>query len=405
MGELSYLIVGNGMAGITAAQAIRRVDPSGRIQMIGDEGEPYYYRASLSEWISGETDDTMLPGRIPAFYEAMGIEQVDGHVTRVAPEARQIVLADGRTLAYDRLLIATGARANVSPLEGLDEVLVFRDLADARRIKERLAGGGRALIVGGGVLGLELAGALRKMDVEGIAVVQRTPPLGKPLLDEAASAWLEERMEADGVDVFVGDTVEVVVDGTAYLKSGSTWDFDVLVEAVGITPTFPEVPALEVGHGIRIDRRCRTNLRHVYAAGDCTETRSPGTDDWQPTRIWLECARQGRVAGRNMAGRQATLPEEAYFNASLLYTLFYAFIGQPHGEEGEVHVWQENDGYRKVRVVDGELVGALLLGERHGATALHRAIGQPVAEFGAAVARPDFAWNELTGQDWDYLFY
>jgi NAD(P)H-nitrite reductase large subunit len=399
------LIIGNGMAGITAAQAIRHADPCGRIQLVSDEGEPYYYRASLCEWIAGEIDETMLPGRTPAFYRQMGIEQTYGHVTHVAPEVRRVELADGGALRYDRLLIATGARANIYPVEGLDEVLVFRGLADARRIRERLVDGGRALIVGGGVLGLELAGALQRMAIADIAVVQRTPPLAKPLLDQAASAWVQERMRADGVDVFVGDTVERVVDGTAYLKSGSAWDVDVLVEAVGITPTFPEVPGLAVGRGIRIDQRCRTNLPDVYAAGDCAETRAPGTDRWQPTRIWLECAQQGKVAGRNMAGREATLPDEPYFNASLLYTVRYAFIGRPHGTEGEAHVWQKDDGYRKVRVVDGRLAGALLLGERHGAMALHRAIDQPVARFGAGVARPEFAWNDLSSQDWDYLFY
>jgi NADPH-dependent 2,4-dienoyl-CoA reductase/sulfur reductase-like enzyme len=405
MSEIKYLIIGNGMAGITAAQEIRHADPAGRILMISDEGEPYYYRASLSEWVSGEISDEMLPGRTPEFYDQMRIMRMSAHVARVDPEANQVHLADGEPFDYDKLLIATGAQANVYPVEGLEETLVFRGLADAREIKERLGCCGRALIVGGGILGLELAGALHKMGLPHIAVVQRTPPLGKPLLDAPASEWLQQRMQADGLDLFINDTVVRVKEQTALLESGRTWDFDIFVQAVGVTPVFPEVPGLAVGKGIRVDDRCHTNLPDIYAAGDCTETRVPGTDRWQTTRIWLDCALQGKTAGRNMAGKDTALPEQALFNASVIYTVLYTYVGDPHGEEGESYVWQEGDGYRKIRVLDGKMVGALLLGERHGSMALFKAIGQPVAQFGADVARPDSFFNDLTGQDWDYLFY
>jgi NAD(P)H-nitrite reductase large subunit len=197
----------------------------------------------------------------------------------------------------------------------------------------------------------------------------------------------------------------------AQLGSGRSWAFDALIQSVGVTPTFPEVEGLNVGRGIRIDAQCRTNLPGVYAAGDCTETRAPVGDRWRATRTWLECARQGKTAGRNMAadrsgaGRVQSLPPTPFYNASLIYTLFYAYIGEPHGERGEVHLWQADDGYRKVRVADGKLAGALLLGERRGSAALLAAIGQPVAEHGARIAAPDFAFNELTGRDWDYLWY
>jgi len=222
------------------------------------------------------------------------------------------------------------------------------------------------------------------------------------------------RMRADGIELFIGDTIARVEEQTAHLKSGGSWDFDALVQAVGITPVFPEAPGLVTGRGIRIDARCRTNLPTIYAAGDCTETRVPvdetrsfslPSDRWQTTRIWLDCAYQGKTAGRNMAGQDATLPDHPFFNASIIYTTFYASIGEPHGEEGEVFVWQEGNGYRKIRVVDGRLAGALLLGDRRGSMPIFKAIGQPVTEYGSDVAHPDFGWNDLTGRDWDYMFY
>ena len=212
-------------------------------------------------------------------------------------------------------------------------------------------------------------------------------------------------MEADGVEVFINDTVARVAGQKAIFESGRSWDFDLLVEAIGITPLFPAVSGLTTGKGIRIDERCRTNLDAIYAAGDCTETRAHGADRWQSTRIWLDCARQGRVAGRNMSGGAVSLSARPFFNASLIYTFEYAYIGEPHGAAGQAYIWRAGDCYRKVRAVDGKLAGALLLGERQGSMALLKAIGQPVAKFGDAIARPDFDWNNLSGQDWDYLFY
>lgn len=400
-----YLIIGNGVAGISAAQEIRYADPNGHIVLIGDEGESYYYRASLSEWISGRTTDAMLPGRTAAFYEQMRIHQVTGHVTRIDSAAKQVHFKDGRSIGYAKLLIATGARADVYPIPGLDHVMVFRSLADARSIKERLGCCGRALIVGGGILGLELAGALHTMTIRSIAVVQRSAPLGKPLLDAGAAEWLLTRMAADGVKVFLGDTVARVEAETAHFQSGQTWDYDVLIQAVGITPAFPELPGLEAGKGIRIDPRCRTNVSDVYAAGDCTETLATGGDRWQTTRIWLDSARQGKTAGRNMTGQDAMLPVEAFYNSSLIYTSNYAYIGQPHVETDEAFIWQAQAGYRKISVRDGRLMGALLLGERRGSMALHKAIGLPVDRLGGNIARPDMDWNDLTGRDWDYFFF
>ncbi|MBN1580958.1 MAG: FAD-dependent oxidoreductase, partial [Anaerolineae bacterium] len=384
----------------------------GRIMIISDEGEPYYYRASMSEWLSGELSDEMLPGRTRPFYTHIRLEQISAHVERVDPQAHRVYLDNGTSIGYQKLLIATGARANVFPIPGLETANVFRSLADARQIKEQLGCCGRALIIGGGVLGLELAGALHKMGIEHIAVVQRSGFVGKPLLDQPAAEWLQQRMRADGLDLFLNDAVERVAGQTAYLKSGPAWDFDTLVQAVGITPIFPEVPGLEVGQGIRIDDHGRTNLPDIYAAGDCTETRVPGdTDRWQTTRIWLDCARQGKVAARNMTGRLAALSDQPFFNASLIYTVVYTYLGEPHGQEGQVYLWQENanqthtGGYRKIRIVDGRLAGALLLGQRHGSMAMFKAIGQEVARIGQTVACPDFDWNELGEPNWDYLFY
>ena len=403
-----YVIIGNGVAGISAAQQIREVDADGEITIIGDEGESYYYRASLSEWISGDSTDEMVYARTPEFYREMNLDLVDGLVTEVLPEQKKLKLQNGKTQAYDKLLIATGARANSFPIEGLDEdeILVYRTWDHARTLKAEVGCCGRVLILGGGILGLELAGALVQMGIEDIAVVQVLDFMGGPVLDQPAGEWIHERMRADGVDLFISDTVERVEGGTAHFKSGRTWDFDLFVESVGIRQRYPDVPGLKTGRGIQIDEYARTNLPDIYAAGDCTETYDPESDEWRSTRIWLDCARQGKVAACNMTGIDDSLQKYPFFNASIIYDVHYAYLGDPHGEAGEAFVWTKGkDAYRKVRVVDGKLAGALLLGNRHGLMPLYQAIGEPVASFGDDIVRPGFPWNDLSGRDWDYLFF
>jgi NAD(P)H-nitrite reductase large subunit len=218
-------------------------------------------------------------------------------------------------------------------------------------------------------------------------------------------------MRADGIELFLEDTVERVEGETAHLTSGRTWDFDTFVQSVGVHPVYPEVPGLTVGRGIRIDAFSQTNLPDVYAAGDCTETQKPGSDRWETTRIWLDGARQARVAACRMTGgavaqaRVEAILKRPFLNASIIYTLLYSLIGRPHDEGGEVYLWKDGDAYRKFRVVGGRLAGAMLIGQRHGTMAIFDAVGQRVSRFGADIARPDFPWSELGGQDWDYMFY
>ncbi len=403
MTALRYIIVGNGVAGITAAQEIRQLDEEGKITIISDE-EDYYYRASLSEWISNRNTAEMMNGRTADFYDKLRLERVPGKVTQVDAPGHQVRLGEMK-LDYDRLLIATGAKPNRIPVSGLEESLVFRSFKDARIIQEQVGCCNRVLILGGGILGLELAGALHLLGIRELAVVQVMDYVGGPLLDYPAAEWLQEKMRADGISLFLADTIEQVEGHEAVFKSGKRWEFDLFVQSVGVKPQFPDIPGLVTGRGIQIDDLGRTNLADVFAAGDCTETYHADLDRWMTTRIWLDGARQGRAAAYAMAGQPFSMDHMPFFNASYIYTERYGYLGDPHGADGEVFVWQTDSAYRKVRIVDGKLAGGLLLGNRHGMMAMFKAIGKPVPETGSGLAMPDFAWNDFTGGDWDYHFY
>jgi NADPH-dependent 2,4-dienoyl-CoA reductase/sulfur reductase-like enzyme len=403
MTALHYVIIGNGVAGVTAAQEIRKLDGDGKITIVSDEDE-YYYRASLSEWISNRNTEEMMNGRTALFYDEMRLERVFGMVTQVDPAAHQVMIGQKR-LDYDRLLIATGAQPNQISIPGLEESLVFRSFKDARDIQEQVGCCNRVLILGGGILGLELAGALHLLGIKDVAVVQVMDYVGSPLLDRPAAEWLQDKMKADGIELFIADTIEQVDGKEAVFKSGKRWQFDLFVQSVGVKPRFPVVAELNIGRGIQIDEKSQTNLPDVFAAGDCTETYHADRDRWMTTRIWLDGTRQGRAAAYAMTGHAFSMDDTPFFNASYIYTERYGYIGDPHGEDGETFIWKTDTDYRKVRMVDGRLAGGLLLGNRHGMMAMYKAIGKSVTETGPGLAMPDFDWNDIAGNDWDYHFY
>ncbi len=334
----------------------------------------------------------------------MKFDCIHGYVKRIDPESKQVWLED-RPVSYDKLLIASGATPNELAFPGLTDFLVFRDFMDAAKIKEQVSSSKRVLILGGGILGLELAGALNKLGIENIAIVQLTNFVGGPLLDQKAAEWLQEKIRGDGITLFLSDSLDHVEDHTAILKSGLTWKFELFVQSTGIRPQFPEIPGLKSGRGIQIGDQSQTNLPDIFAAGDCTEFYNPKLDRWMTTRIWLDGARQGRAAANAMAGNYLELNHPPFFNASFIYKERYAYIGEPHEADGENYVWKTKSAYRKIRVLDGKLAGALLIGNRHGMMAIYHAIGKTVQEKDLALASPDYKWNELTGADWDYLFY
>jgi len=398
-----YVIVGNGVAGMSAAERLRQRDPEARITLVSDESQPYYYRASLSEWIAGETDCSSLYGRTRAFYDQMRLEAVWSRVGRAVPDRQRAILDDGSELPYDALLLATGAQPIRLEIPGLRESLAFRTWADARAIRERLGCCGSALIVGGGVLGLELAGALHRMGIASIAVVQRDAYVGRPLLDEAASEFVMQRMVADGIALYLHDTLQRVEGKRAIMDSGQRREFDILVQAIGVRATIPDVPELAVGRAVRIDAAGRTNLPRVFAAGDCTETYDTTSEAWRPTRTWLASAEQGVAAADAMLGYPGPDAHPVFYNLSLIYTIPYAYIGDPHGAGGQVVLWESDKARRKVRLVGGQLAGALLVGDRRGSQAMLAAIGKPVC--GEDLAAPTWDWNAFGGQNWDHVLY
>ena len=397
-------VIGNGVAGMSAIEEIRRHDNTSEIFLFSKETQSYYYRASLSEWLSGKNTREMLRGRVESFSSLMKVKEIPAMVQAIDAK-NQYVITEDQNWHYDELLIATGATPRGPAIPGNVHIPVYRNLSDAEYIKESLGECARLLIVGGGVLGLELAAAVNESYQCGITLVQHSDMVGRPLLDRTSSEWVLDRMRADGIDILLNDSISKAESGIAYLRSGTEKPFDLIVATIGVNPVVPPMEGLQTGNGILVDEHCCTNIPHVYAAGDCTQYLDRSAGQWISSRTWLEASQQGMTAGANMVGIERSYPMHTVYNASYIYKERYVFMGDPHGEGGTVHEWKRPDRYRKIRLESGRLVGALLINERIGHLAIFDAINQRAVVPEGYLADPAFQWNHVNQHDWDYRWF
>lgn len=378
MARKRYLIVGDGAAGITAAETLRRIDPSATIGVFSDEANPGYYRAALTNYLLGELRDDQLWCVSPDFYETRKIHRVFARITHVDAARREIWdSASNAALPYDELLIAAGARPRAPTFPGADlaGVMTFRTLQDAQRVMERLRAQSAqtAVVLGGGPLGLEWAHGLHERGVK-VTILERSQRFMPRVLDETASHLLTVRLRQAGIDVIQGEQVARAFPaasgavGAIATDTGRTLRCDLLCVAFGVVPNSELVAGagvpLAADGAVQVDRRMHTRVPGIWAAGDCASVDGELLQLWEPARL------QGQIAARNMAGQSAVYRTGAFYFATRLFDLDFASVGSTVDEAANADVIVDMPrgtgaiAYRKLVFKEGRLVGALLLGER-----------------------------------------
>ncbi len=371
---MKYVILGNGIAGVCAAEAIRRLDGESSITMIGDERVVPYSRPMISMVLQGSASFDRLPIRNRDFYDEWGITALLGkRVLKVDVRERAVHLPGGEQVDFDRLLIATGADARRPDVEGsrLEGIHCMRNREDVRRIVEGLSGAARALVLGGGLVGFKAAYGLMSRGIDVTMLISSAYPLSMQV-DETGGRMILEELLDHGLDVRVGISVEGF-DGeqrvrSARLSDGSRMDCDLVVVAKGVVPAHGFVASGEVAknRGILVNRFLETSAPGVYAAGDVVET----VDIVRGTRwinaIWPEAAAQGRIAGQNMADRRVSYRGSLGRNVMRVFGLDVMTLGLVNpGADSGCRVLQRNDGrrgyYRKLVLKDDVLVGAMMI--------------------------------------------
>jgi len=378
------VVIGNGIAGITAADHVRRRHPGCTIHVVADELHPLYNRMGISRLVYGRSAMQGLHLLPDSWYDEHRVTTwLNTQAAEIDRDRRVVRLADGDELPYDRLILATGSAARVPPMDGADRegVFVLRSANDAIHVRgyAQRHGAKRAVVIGGGLLGLESAHALRELGLR-VTVVQRGDRLMRDQLDLTAAELLARYLRARGLEIVCGAT-PVAVCGNGSV-SGVRLDDDrelqseIVVICAGIVPNveLARAAGLEVGRGVRVDKAMRTSDPRVLAAGDCAEFGGAIHGLW-PTAV-----EQAEIAAANAVALDDARVYADKLPMALLkgIGLHLLSLGVVEPADGDETIVDAGDGrsvtYRKLVIRDGRVVGGVLVGHEPDGPALTSAV-------------------------------
>jgi NAD(P)H-nitrite reductase large subunit len=377
MVQRRFVIIGDGAAGLSAAEELREQDPVASIGLFTEEPTPSYFRAALTNYLLGELREDQLWATSADFYDTLSIRRVFGRVVGVDTQRSLLWDTSSPTpTPYDRLLIASGARPRPPGFDGahLPGVLTLRTLQDARAVVELLGfrRPSRAVVLGGGALGLEWAHALKERGVA-VTLIEQAPRLLPQALDEVASDLLAARLRQGGIEVLLGEEIAQAHAGPdgllrgVVLRNGRFLECGLCAAALGVVPNTEFLAgsglALSPRGALLADQRLLTNVPNVWAAGDVASVQGSSLGLWEPAR------EQGRVAARNMLGQTTSYAPGVHYFATRLFDLDFARIGAIDRTEARETLVDFPRGtgtiaYRKLVLERGRVVGALMIGER-----------------------------------------
>jgi len=369
---MKYVVIGNGVAGVTAAQSIVRAEPGTEVHVFDAEPYAYYRRPLLWEFIAGQIEQEALYYRPSTWYTERGIHlHLGTQVTRLDPATHRCALADGSQVEYGRLLLATGGRPFIPPCRETDKEGVFtlRTLDDALAINRYAQKVSTAVVVGGGLLGLETARALRTAGLD-TTVVEFFPHLLPRQLDAEGAQVLQSLLEEQGLRTITGARTEGVVgDGTAagiQLQDGDVIAGELVLFSTGIHSevTLARSAGLEINRGIVVNDQLQTSAEDIFTAGDAAEF------EGQIYGIIPPAIEQARVAAANMVAPGSvtyggTLPATTLKVAGAELTSLGECVVDDRGDKYVQlrHVDAAAGRYRKLVLKEGHIVGAILLND------------------------------------------
>jgi len=403
---MKYVIIGSGVAGIAAIEAIRSIDPTNSITMIGDDPHGFYSRPGLAYYLTGELHDKALFPRTPDDYRRMNFHFIKGRVLNIQRELDALELNNKTQISYDKLLIAVGAQATPLDIHGanLEGVLKLDHLDDAKNILKFARRGKTAVVVGGGITALELVEGFVARGMK-VHYLLRGDRYWSNVLDEQESKIIEHRLQEEGVILhYHAELIEVTgkngkVHGVR-LADERTLLCDLVAYAIGIQArtNLAKQSGLAVERGILVNEYLQTNDPDIYAAGDVAQVYDPMTGRSIMDSLWGPARQQGYTAGLNMAEKKTAYIKAPPFNVTRLAGLTTTIIGTVgRGKDadmvgiarGDSETWRQlpdamtaQTGFEvnRLRLAVGEktLLGAIVMGDQDLAFPLEKIMSENV---------------------------
>ena len=366
--EEKFLIIGNGAAGFYAAEAIRNRNKAADIEIVSSEKYRTYYRPELSDYLSESLPDNKLYVAPESWYTENNVVLTLGTtIKEIKPEEKKVILQDGSEKSYDKLVLANGSRNFIPPsIEGIDKkgVYTLKSLDDADEIKDKLSKIKNAVVVGGGLLGLEAAWEMKKAGIK-VSVIECISRLLPKQLDEAGGKVFKQIADKSGIDVVL-DECAIKIHGDekvtgVELKSGKIIDADLVLFSVGIVPNkeIAENAGIAANKGILVNEKMETNKKDIYACGDVAEFNSIIYGNWNAA------VEMGKAAGANAVGDDVKFEDfvsSVIFNALNTSMLSLGEISPKDGKK--IEIADEDQGKIKTMFFKKDvLAGGYLLGD------------------------------------------
>ena len=375
--KTKYLIVGNGIAGLSAAKEIRKNDTKGSILMVTKESYLTYWRMKLSELLPKTIKKDGLLINNESWYKENNIEVLlNKSVTKINSEEKDVILDDNNAISYDKLLIATGSSPFIPFIKGNEKLGVFalRTLDDLREIQDYLKNCGTVSVIGGGLLGIEAAWSLSHV-VKKVNIIEFAPYLLHKQLDKEISHKLADRIMGEGINLFLSqETEEVIGDERVTgirLKSKDLINTNAILISAGVRPNLELVKDTNIKYnrGIVIDQQLRTNVDDIYAAGDVAEV------DGNIIGLWTVGLEQGKIAGANMSG-QNILFTKPKLSTTLKIKDIQVFSAGDIFNYDRIYEYRDDDKdiHHKIYTKDKKIVGVILYGDLKEMNKLRNAV-------------------------------
>lgn len=385
----SHVIIGDGIAGSSAAETIREADPAADITVLTDEGEALYNRILIKEFAKGKMPEGPISIHQPDWYDERDIElRLNTMVTRIDTDEQTIHTHEGDAIEYDALLIATGGTPAQLPVENSDAdgVHHFWTFEDARAIEEHADAAETGVIVGAGLLGIDLAAICGAQDVSAQYLMRGNTWWRYALNEEGAEIMHEAMRERDVTPVFDSGVDRFEVDDDGHVRAvvdpnGERYDADFVGVAIGLdfNTEFLRGSGIELtdNGAIVTDEQMQTNAENVYAAGDVTYFYDTILGEQAQNGAWGSAKEQGAIAATNMVRDTGEDAEEATFHWVSSYSIThfdFPFLSFGHPTIGDDYVerkYSETE-WRRVVLKDGKVIGGVLIGDLAPQTALKR---------------------------------